>query len=102
MPGRSFSTTSGRFLEYESLLERDPLTSSHRALVSPPVALTVHVFARIPAEIGRTEDEDLEAPRPALIPSPHAGRDASHAPLLALDNLVVELHPPAPAHDHVQ
>src|SRR4051794_18007354 len=72
------------------------------ALVSPPVALTLHVFARILAEIGRTEDEDLEALRPALVASPRAGRDAHHVPLLDLDDLVVELHPPAPTHDHVQ
>src|SRR4051794_12634749 len=71
------------------------------ALVSPPVALTLHVFARILAERGRTEDEDLEALRPALIASPRAGWDAHHVPLLDLDHLVVELHPPAPAHDHV-
>src|SRR4051794_37376118 len=72
------------------------------ALVSPPVALTLHVFARILAEIGRTEDEDLEALRPAHVASPRAGRDAHHVPLLDLDDLVVELHPPAPAHDDVQ
>src|SRR5258708_9727717 len=71
-------------------------------LVGPPVALTLHVFARILAEIGRTEDEDLEALRPALVASPRAGRNAHHVPLLDLDDLVVELHPPAPAHDHVQ
>src|SRR5215217_7134098 len=73
----------------------------HRALVSPPAALTLHVFARILAEIGRAEDEDLEALRPALVASPRAGRDAYHVPLLDLDDLVIELHPPAPAHDHV-
>src|SRR3954469_20139526 len=73
-----------------------------RTLVSPPVAPTLHVFARIVAEIGRAEDEDLEALRPALVASPRAGRDAHHVPLLDLDDLVVELHPPAPAHDHVQ
>ena len=70
-------------------------------LVSPPVALTLHVVARILAEVGRTEDEDLEALRPAFVASPRAGRDAHHVPLLDLDDLVVELHPPAPAHDHV-
>src|ERR687895_2205843 len=81
---------------------RDPaLTHIHRALVSPPVAPTLHVVARILAEIGRAEDEDLEALRPALVASPRAGRDAHHVPLLDLDDLVVELHPPAPAHDHV-
>src|SRR4051794_29608445 len=72
------------------------------ALVSPPVALTLHVFARILAEIGRTEDEDLEALGPALVASPRAGRDAHHVPLLDLDDLVVELHPAAAADDHVQ
>ena len=55
-------------------------------LVSPPVALTLHVFARILAEIGRAEDEDLEALRPALVASPRAGRDAHHVPLLDLDH----------------
>src|SRR5947209_6297136 len=76
--------------------------SAPLALVSPPVALTLHVVARILAEIGRTEDEDLEALRPGLVASPRAGRDAHHVPLPDLDDLVVELHPPAPAHDHVQ
>src|SRR5579863_8579211 len=71
-------------------------------LVGPPVALTLHVLARILAEVGRTEDEDLEALRPALVASPRAGWDANHVPLLDLDDLVVELHPPAPAHDHVE
>src|SRR3954451_10340954 len=75
--------------------------AARSALVSPPVALTLHVFARILAEIGRPEDENLEALRPALVASPRAGRDAHHVPLLELDDLVVELHPPAPAHDHV-
>src|SRR5439155_22238204 len=91
---------SGAFLARPPRFE--PVTLFHRALVSPPVALTLHVFARILAEIGRPEDEDLEALRPALVASPRAGRDAHHVPLLDLDDLVVELHPPAPAHDHVQ
>src|SRR6266536_6560359 len=80
----------------------EPLTLSHRALVSPPVALALHVVARILAEVGRTEDEDLEALWPALVASPRAGRDAHHVPLLDLDDLVVELHPPALAHDTVE
>src|SRR5258706_14966182 len=80
---------------------RDRRSRRFRRSVSPPVALTLHVFARILAEIGRTEDEDLEALRPGLVASPRAGRDAHHVPLLDLDDLVVELHPPAPAHDHV-
>src|SRR5215208_1721462 len=79
----------------------EPLGLVHRALVNPPAALTPHVVARVLAEIGRTEDEDLEALRPGLVTSPRAGRDAHHVPLLDLDDLLVELHPPAPAHDHV-
>src|SRR3954469_25652938 len=75
------------------------LTSS--ALVSPPVALTLDVFARSLAEIGRADDDDLEASRPGLVASPRTGRNAHRVPLLELDDLVVELHPPAPAHDHV-
>src|SRR5919197_1918539 len=71
------------------------------ALVSPPVALALDVFARSLAEIGRTDDDDLEAVGPGLVASPRAGRDPHRVPLLELDDLVVELHPPAPAHDHV-
>src|SRR5205814_4835871 len=74
---------------------------SHLALVSPPVALTLDVFARSLAEIGRADDEDLETLRPGLVSSPRTGRDAHRVPLLELDDLVVELHPPAPAQDHV-
>jgi hypothetical protein len=70
-------------------------------LVSPPVALTIDVFARILAELGRADDEDLEALRPGPVASPRAGRNAHRVPLLELDGLVVELHPPAPAHDDV-
>src|SRR5919108_2445775 len=69
-------------------------------LVSPPVALPLDVSARSLAEIGRADDEDLEALRPRLVASPRTGRDAHRVPLLELDDLVVELHPPAPAqHD---
>src|SRR5438132_11172813 len=71
------------------------------ALVSPPVALALDVFARSLAEIGRADDEDLEALRPGLVAAPRTGRDAHRVPLLELDDLVVELHPPAPAEDHV-
>src|SRR5260370_23303099 len=74
---------------------------THLALATPPVALALDVFARSLAEIGRADDEDLEAPRPGLVASPRTGRDAHRVPLLELDDLVVELHPPAPAHDHV-
>src|SRR5437764_15162643 len=75
--------------------------SSDRALVSPPVALTLHVFARILTEIGRADHDDLEPLRPGLVASPRTGRDADRVPLLELDDLVVELHPSAPAQDHV-
>src|SRR4051812_35153492 len=71
------------------------------ALVSPPVALAIDVFARSLAEIGRADDEDLEALRPGLVASPRTGRDAHRVPFLELDDLVVDLHPPAPAQDHV-
>src|SRR5215208_4648068 len=71
------------------------------ALVSPPVALALDVFARSLAEVGRADDEDLKALRPRLVASPRTGRDAHRVPLLELDDLVVELHPPAPAQDHV-
>src|ERR671919_1127002 len=71
------------------------------ALVSPPVALALDVFARSLAEIGRADDDDLEALRPGLIASPRTGRDAHRVPLLELDDLVVELHPSAPAHDYI-
>src|SRR5205809_1307461 len=74
---------------------------TYLALVSPPVALALDVFTRILAEIGRADDEDLETLRPGLVASPRTGRDAHRVPLLELDELVVELHPPAPAQDHV-
>src|SRR3954469_23341810 len=71
------------------------------ALVSPPVALALDVFARSLAEVGRADDEDLEALRSGLVASPRTGRNAHRVPLLEFDDLVVELHPPAPARDHV-
>src|SRR4051812_44239619 len=51
--------------------------------------------------MGRADDEDLEALRPGLVTSPHTGRDAHRVPFRELDDLVVDLHPPAPAYDHV-
>src|SRR3954452_1449081 len=78
---------------------RDRVTP--RALVGPPAAPALDVFARRLAEIGRADDEDLEALRPGLVAPPRPRRDAHRVPLLDLDDLVVELHPPAPAHDHV-
>src|SRR5919106_2336299 len=74
---------------------------SNLALVSPPVALAIDVLTRSLAEIGRADDEDLEALRPGLVASPCTGRDAHRVPFLELDDLVVDLHPPAPAQDHV-
>src|SRR5438477_7867512 len=74
---------------------------TYLALVSPPVAMALDVFARSLAEVGRADDDDLEAARPGLVASPRTGRDAHRVPLLELNDLVVELHPPAPAQDHV-
>src|SRR5437667_4978962 len=70
-------------------------------LVSPPVALAVDVFARILAEVGRADDEDLETLWPGLVASPRSGRDAHRVPFFELDDLVVDFHPSAPAQDHV-
>src|SRR4029453_6684944 len=70
-------------------------------LVSPPVALAIDVFARILAEVGRADDEDLEALWPGLVASPRAGGEAHRVPFFELDDLVVDFHPPAPAQDHV-
>src|ERR671934_1765304 len=74
---------------------------TYLALVSPPVALALDVIARSLAEIGRADDDDLEALRPGLVASPHTGRNAHRVPFPELDDLVVDLHPPAPAQDHV-
>src|ERR671931_317649 len=49
---------------------------SRRSLVGPPVALALDVFAPSLAEIGRADNEDLEAVRPGLVASPRTGRDA--------------------------
>src|SRR5690349_5953351 len=70
-------------------------------LAGPPAALPIDVAARIGAEIRRADDEQLEPFRPGLVPPPRAGWDANRVPLPELDDLVVELHPPAPLHDHV-
>src|SRR5688572_14017081 len=71
------------------------------ALVGPPVAPALDVVARRVAEVGRADDEDLEPLGPGLVAPPRAGRDTDRVPLLEVDDLVVELHPPAPAQDHV-
>src|SRR6266540_1394982 len=70
-------------------------------LVSPPVALTIDVFAPSLPETGRADHQDLKALRPGLVASPRTGRDAHRVPFLELDDLVVDLHPAAPAQDHV-
>src|SRR3954449_4258229 len=83
---------------------RRPLAGARRlrpCLVGPPAALALDVFARSVAEIGRADDEDLESVRPGFVAAPRTGRHAHRVPLAELDDLVVELHPPAPAHDHV-
>src|SRR4051794_29534798 len=59
---------------------------TYLALVSPPVALAIDVFARSLAEVGRADDEDLEALRPGLVASPRTGRDAHRVPFLELDD----------------
>src|ERR671910_1659306 len=93
----------GHGFDVERRLALRPRRSNVRTtrLVSPPVALAIDVFARSLAEIGRADDEDLEALRPGLVASPRTGRDAHRVPFLELDDLVVELHPPTPAQDHV-
>src|SRR5207247_4466348 len=99
-PARSKQAEPG-FEPRKSAASRPKRKSTYPALVSPPVALALDVFARSLAEIGRADDEDLEALRPGLVASPRTGRDPHRVPLLELDDLVVELHPPAPAQNHV-
>src|SRR6185437_3083922 len=70
-------------------------------LVGPPTAPAVDVPTRILTEVGRADNEDLEALRPGLVPSPGTRRDAHCVPLPQLDDLVVELHPATPAHDDI-
>src|SRR5436305_14027927 len=69
--------------------------------VGPPAAPAVDVAARVMAEVGRADDEELESLRPGLVASPRARRDSDRVPFPELDDLVVDLHPPAAAHDHV-
>src|SRR5213080_4765559 len=76
-------------------------TFTYLALVSPPIALAIDVFARSLAEIRRADDEDLEALRPGLVASPRTWRDAHRVPFLDLNDLVVHLHPATPAQDYV-
>src|ERR1700742_4209054 len=71
-----------------------------RRSVSPPVSLTLHISPRVLAQVGRTEDDDLKAVRPGLVPSPCTRRDAHDVQLPDVDDLVIELHPSAPVNDH--
>ena len=73
--------------------------SADRLSVDPPVPLPLHVFARVLAQGGCAEDEDLEALGAGLVPSPRTRWNAHDVPLLDVDDLVVELHSPAAAHD---
>src|SRR5215211_6644927 len=75
--------------------------SCRASSVSPPVAPALDVVAASVAETGRADDDDLEALRPRLVASPCTGRHTHRVPLVELDDLVVELHPPAAAHDDV-
>src|SRR5437764_978778 len=68
---------------------------------APPAGLHFSVLARRLPGVGRPEHDVLEPLAPRLVASPRAGRDAHRVPLRELDDLVVELHPAAPAQDHV-
>ena len=57
--------------------------------IGPPVALAIDVFARNLAEVGRADDEDLEALRPGLVASPRTRWDSNRVPLSELDDLVI-------------
>ena len=72
----------GHGIDVERPLAPRPRRSHVRTtpLVSPPIALAIDVFARILAEVGRADDEDLEALWPGLVASPRAGRDAHRVP----------------------
>src|SRR3954468_4365570 len=76
-------------------------TLASRFLAGPPVALAVDISAGVRTEIRRADDEELEALRPGLVASPRPRRNAHRIPLRELDDLLVDLHPPAAAHHHV-
>src|SRR5262249_16118324 len=84
-----------------TLAPRLPFYQATAELVSPPAALALHVFARILAAIRRAAAEHLEAVRTGLVAPTGSRRDAHSVPLPELDDLVVEFHPAAPAHDDV-
>src|SRR4051794_5085386 len=67
----------------------------------PPAAQAVDVAARIVAEIRSADDQELQAVGAGFVASPRPGWNAHRVPLFELDDLVVELHAPAAAHDHV-
>src|SRR5215203_2534145 len=85
----------------DAAASRPKRKSTYPALVSPPVAPALDVLARSLAEVGRADDDDLEALRPGLVAPPGSRWDAHRVPPLEFDDLVVELHPPAPPQDHV-
>src|SRR5258707_12572157 len=68
-PGSAFR--SGR--ERRLAVRRRRSNVQTTPLVSPPVALAIDVSARILAQVGRADDEDLEALWPGLVASPRAG-----------------------------
>src|ERR1700752_1915208 len=72
-----------------------------RGLVSPPIALSVDVSTPTVAETRRSGHDQLETVGAGFVASPRSGRDAHRVPFPELDDLVVELHPSAPAHDDV-
>ena len=55
-----------------------------------------------PPRLGAPKTRISRPSGPASYAAPRTGWDAHHVLLLDLDDLVVELHPPAPARDHVQ
>src|SRR5690242_9262658 len=117
--GSTVNTWSYLFLKYRASFARRPASASatgddsrpavetvwkstvYDMSVGPPVAPALDVVARSVAETGRADHEDLETIGPGLVASPRAGRDAHRVPLPELDDLVVELHPAASAHHHV-
>src|SRR5947199_9200526 len=85
--GKGRSSSRGHGFDVERRLALRPRRSNVRTtrLVGPPVALALDVFARILAEVGRADDEDLEALWPGLVASPRAGRDAPRVPFFEPD-----------------
>src|SRR4051794_2988525 len=70
-------------------------------LVDPPVARALDVVARGLAEVRSADDEQLQAVRARLVAPPRPGRDPHDVPLSEQDDLVVQLHATAAAHDDI-